>query len=129
MFLTTQDEVKICYEFYKGIEDIAVIDESIGANTALNFAVKEKVKTIILLSSGEDYRGIKTFESAKQVKVPVLLIVGKKDLYSYESSEKINRLINYKKQLKIYDVKEHGTQLFEVSAAEKIILEWLKENL
>ena len=109
-----------------GIGDkIAIIGASIGANTALNFAAQDdSIKTIILLSPGLDYRGVKTEESILKFKDPVLIIVSDGDSYAAESSRKLNSL-SKNSTLKIYNGSEHGTSMIGKTDIDKVMVEWL----
>ncbi len=114
----------------KKIGSIAIIGESIGANAALNYAVSDQsVKTIVLLSPGLDYRGIKTENSMSEYgERPILIIAADKDVYSAESSRKLDMLAFGKKELLIYEGSEHGVPMFDEKAELKdLIIDWLKK--
>ena len=109
--------------------DIVIIGASIGANVALNYAVKDNsIKTIILLSPGLSYRGVKTEETIKLFKHPILIVAAEGDTYSADSSRALNSL-SKNSVLKIYQGLEHGTSLFGKTDIDKIIIDWLKDNL
>ena len=109
--------------------NVAIIGASIGANIALNYAVKDdSVKAIILISPGLDYRGVKTEETIKQFKNPILIIASQDDSYSADSSKTLNSL-NKNSELKIYDGSLHGTDLFGKSDVEKVMIEWLNGKM
>ena len=114
------------------INSVAIIGESIGANTALNYAsTDQSIKTIVLLSPGLDYRGIKTENSISEYgERPILIVSAEDDSYSAESSRKLEMLAIGEKKLKIYEGSEHGTVLFDAEPALKnLIIDWLKEKL
>ncbi len=111
----------------KGISSFSIIGASIGANTALNYAVTDsEVKTVILLSPGLNYRGIKTEENIKNFKNPILIIVSEEDAGSFESSKKLHELATGTKELKIYQNAGHGTNMFVKEDLAGTVIEWLK---
>ncbi len=113
----------------KGINQIAIIGASIGANTALNYAVTDSdIKTVVLLSPGLEYHGVKTSDSIKKLKVPVLIVVSQEDSYAYQSSVELNNKAISKKELKVYNNKGHGTNMFSGTDLNKVILDWLASN-
>lgn len=116
----------------KGINSIAIIGESIGANTALNYAVTDaSIKTLVLLSPGLEYRGIKIENSISEYgERPILIVAAEDDSYSAESSRKLEMLAIGEKKLQMYEGSEHGIALFDVEKDLKdLILNWLKEKL
>ena len=109
--------------------NVAIIGASIGANVALNYAVQDNsIKTIILLSPGLSYRDVKTEETIKLFKNPILIVAAEGDAYSADSSKVLNSL-SKNSVLKIYKGSEHGTRLFGKTDIDKIIIDWLKDNL
>ena len=125
-------DVKVANDYLikQGLNNnVAIIGASIGANIALNYAANySKVKTIILLSPGLDFRGVKTKDSIKQFKNPVLIVAAEDDSYSADSSKTLNSS-SKNSTLKIYNGSEHGTQLLMKTDVDKLIADWLKENL
>lgn len=114
----------------KKITNIAIIGESIGANIALNYALTdEEIKTIILLSPGLDYRGIKTENSMSEYgERPVLIIAADGDAYSAESSRKLDMLSFGEKKLLVYEGSEHGVPMLDEKPELKdSIIDWLKK--
>jgi alpha-beta hydrolase superfamily lysophospholipase len=108
---------------------IFIVGASIGANTALNFAAEnQEIRGIVLLSPGIEYHGINVEDSILKNKVPVYIFAGKGDFYALESSQKIYAGLKSKKELKIFDGNSHGTDMFNGTEMEKLILNWLKEN-
>ncbi|MEK6973718.1 MAG: alpha/beta fold hydrolase [Nanoarchaeota archaeon] len=102
-----------------------IIGESVGANTALNYALKNKASKIVLLSPGLDYRGIKT--DASSLNTDILFVVSKDDAYSYESVQKLYRQSKGKKELKVYDSAGHGAQMFVEKDLSSFIVDWLNK--
>jgi len=131
-FNNIKKDVKAAKEFLasKGVTNFAIIGASIGANTALNYAVEDKsIRTIILLSPGLDYRGVKTDETIKQYDNSILIIASKEDSYSADSSEVLFSSAKGKKQIKIFQGLGHGTQMLVSQEAQTMILDWLRESL
>jgi len=109
-------------------KDVAVIGASIGANIALNFASDDSVKTVVLMSPGLEYKGVKSEESIENLDKPVLIIAAEGDTYAADSSRKLHSL-NSNAELKIYDGKEHGTGLFGKTDVDNVMIQWLKEHI
>jgi len=108
---------------YLGLNKVAVIGASIGANTALKVA--DEFSTSVLLSPGLNFRGI-DITNAKSSK-PSLIVASEDDKYSLDSSEEIkSNLPN--SELKIYKDKGHGTNMLDKETKE-LIFEWLDEKL
>lgn len=108
---------------------IAIIGASIGANAALNYGVEDNaVKTIILLSPGLDYRGVKTEDAMKQFYNPLLIVASEGDTYSADSSRALSSW-SKNSVLKIYEGSEHGTRLLGKTDVDKVMLDWIENNL
>lgn len=124
-------DVKAAHDFLKdkNTGKIAIIGASIGANLALNFAADNDVDvaTIILLSPGLDYRGVKTEEVIKRYNKPTLIVASEEDKYSFESSSKLNELAS-NSALRTYKNKGHGTNMLG-NELNGLIFTWLDENL
>ncbi len=142
-------DVAAAVAYLKGREEvdstrIVLIGGSIGANVALNHAARDaSVRSVVLLSPGLEYMGIKTKDAMKScVKRPVLLVASSPDT---ESVKCVEALVNVAKgsktvQSKIFDSKltmgpngqplmPHGTGLL---TAEKetipLVLQWLADT-
>lgn len=111
---------------------IGFIGASIGANLSLNLAAGQPgVKTLVLLSPGLDFEGIKT-EGPLQAygPRPVLLIASAEDKESADAVAALDKLALGKHTLKIYDGQGHGTRMLgRQNGIEELILDWLKETL
>lgn len=114
----------------KGIKKISLIGASIGANIALNFAEEDiDVKTVILLSLGLDYRGVKVDDNIKDYgNRPILIVASEDDDYSAMSSRTLIQSAVGKKELKMYTNAGHGTKMFLNTDLSDVIINWLKEN-
>ena len=98
--------------------EMALIGSSIGANLALNYGAKNNVSSVVLLSPGIDYRGIKIEEAASGFTKPLFMVASTDD--SNESVDAVNRIQEIiqtpQDQLKVitYDQGGHGVNLFIV---------------
>ncbi len=105
---------------------LAIIGASIGANIAYNYALQdEDVKTIVLLSPGLDYKGVKI--SPTKYKKPFFVIASKDDDYSTATAQEFQK--NTNANVKIYDDAGHGTNMFAKSDLAPAILNWLKSKV
>tara|TARA_Y100000310_G_scaffold78025_1_gene74653 strand:- start:1577 stop:2290 length:714 start_codon:yes stop_codon:yes gene_type:complete len=109
---------------------ISIIGASIGANVGLNFAAQDpRIRNLVLLSPGLDYRGIKTSESIKDYNRPLLIISGGLDTYSWESSNTLFDSSPSKIKLEPYETDLHGTELLKnTPEAKELIIKWIKIN-
>lgn len=125
-------DVKAAKKYFneKNINNIAIVGASIGANTALNYALNDKeIKTIVLLSPGENYKGIKVQNDLTKFFTPTLIVVAEGDEYSFKSGLKIMDSTNAKKSIKIYKGTDaHGTDMFKNTDLKPVILDWLNKN-
>ncbi|MEM5777602.1 MAG: alpha/beta fold hydrolase [Candidatus Aenigmatarchaeota archaeon] len=113
----------------KGIDEkkIGLIGASIGANTALNYAVTdEEIRFVVLLSPGLNYKGVSTEEAIKVYDRPIFIASSKEDEPSASSSQKLYELASGQKTLKMYENAGHGTWMFEKTNLEEELIEWLK---
>jgi len=126
-------DVKAAVEFLKeekriDTENIVIMGASIGGNVALNYAATdERVKGVVLLSAGLDYRGVKTEEAMREYgERPVLIVTSEEDKYAYQSAKKLYEIAKGTKELKIYKNAGHGTRIFDKEEGLKdLILTWL----
>lgn len=125
-------DVKAAKEFLesKGVNKISLVGASIGANIALNYAAEDiEIKTVILLSPGLDYRGVKVDDNAKDYgNRPILIVASEDDEYSATASKTLIEQAVGKKELKMYTNAGHGTRMFPNTDLDKVIIDWLKEN-
>ena len=110
-----------------GAKKVSIIGASIGANLALAYAVTDsEVRTIVMLSPGLDYRGVKATLAAQEMRRPFLIVVSKEDDYSYKSSVQIDRLSGSEEtKLDVFEGLGHGTEMFKDRKILRIIKEWL----
>lgn len=110
------------------VERVIVVGASIGANAALHFGVlSPSAAGLVLLSPGENFKGIDTFSAAQKNTVPFLVVSSVEDQYSNESSQRIFDLspLSDKKILSLENA-GHGTDMFLRDASlAKMVLDWL----
>jgi alpha-beta hydrolase superfamily lysophospholipase len=112
----------------QNISNVVIIGASIGANTALNYAVSDSdVKAAVLLSPGIDYHGVNVNASMKTVKVPLLIAASKEDSYAYNSSKTIANITGAK--FIGYDKAGHGTAMFSTTNLSQAIIDWLGQTV
>ena len=106
------------------VKRLAIIGASIGANTAYNYAVEDPdVKTVVLLSPGLEYRGVKL--SATKLGKPFLVVASKEDQYSAQSAQELAK--NNNANLITYENAGHGTNMFVKNDLAPKMLDWLNE--
>ncbi len=111
---------------------IVIVGSGLGANAGLVFAsLYERIKALILLSPGLNYRGLKTEEAIVEYnKRPLLMIVGKDDSYSLYSAKKLLSLAQGEKELKIYSNAGRGAKMLSRKPEiMKEIYNWLEKYL
>ncbi|MFH1182326.1 MAG: alpha/beta fold hydrolase, partial [Candidatus Woesearchaeota archaeon] len=114
---------------FLGNENISIIGASIGANIALNYAAQSgKVPSLVLLSPGLNYKDITTESAMRLYEGAVFLAAGEIDSYSADSASRLYDLASGKRELKIYNTGNHGTQLLKDQAIQDTILAWLAKN-
>jgi len=111
------------------VSRLAIIGASIGANTALNYGVTDPdVKTVVLLSPGLDFRGVKTEATIAQFKHPLLVVASEDDKYSADSSKELASKNPLAKPV-MYQNVGHGTNMFAQKELAPTILDWLNKNV
>ncbi len=111
------------------VKRLIVIGASIGANTALNYAVNDPdVQTVVLLSPGLEYKGVNTEGTINLFQKPLLIVASKDDKYSADSSEMLASK-NKNAKLVLYEAAGHGTSMFVQKELAPTILSWLKEKV
>jgi dienelactone hydrolase len=112
-------------------DKISIIGASIGANLALNYAdLDKKIRALVLLSPGLNYRGVKTKEAVKRYGArPVLLVASKDDRGSFNAIDELGKLAKGNKKLVKYKKAGHGTRMFGKESPDltNAIINWLKE--
>lgn len=114
----------------KGYDEFAIVGASIGANTAVNYAVNDSdVKTIVLLSPGLEFKGIVTNQTIRNFTKPIFIVASNEDTYSARSATILYESTQGKKEIKLLDNAGHGTRMFDGTDLDRLILNWLKDNL
>jgi len=112
-------------------KNIIVIGASIGSNTGIMLTeLISGISKVIMLSPGENYRGMQPAKVLESYKGESIIYAGKEDTYSYTSSVNLAEL-NKKCELKVCETKDHGTDIINNNAeAMNYLIEWLfKENI
>lgn len=100
-------------------EPLFIAGASIGANLALQYmAENNEISRTILLSPGINYKGIETLPLAQKIKPEKqVYVVAAKDDQNVEGADKqaqeIYDALNCKKELKIFEVGGHGTDILD----------------
>lgn len=113
---------------FLGAETILVVGASIGANSALNYGVLDSSASgLVLLSPGENYKGIDTNSASKKNSVPLFIVASAEDQYSNESSQRIfDSSPIADKKLHLLQNAGHGTDMLVRSPSlSKTLLDWL----
>jgi len=113
-------------------ERTAIVGASIGANLALVQAASEpRIRGVVLLSPGLEYRGIKTADPMQAYgQRPVLIVAAEGDSYAADSSRKLNDLAQGAHHLEMFTGNAHGTDLLSAQPELRwLILDWLEKML
>ena len=110
--------------------NLAILGESLGGNLALRYAVDDwAVQTVVMISPGLEYRGVKAEEALAALgKRPVLLMTSTGDAYSASSALALEDLAPAQCEVREYRGAAHGAALFDQSpsAIEQCLL-WLEQ--
>jgi len=102
---------------------VAILGASIGANTAFKYGSQQKIPNV-LFSPGLEYKGIdiNTVTST----APTLIVVGKRDTYSYDSSVELDtNNLHGNHELVVLDTDKHGTFLLDEPGVQDKVLAFL----
>jgi alpha-beta hydrolase superfamily lysophospholipase len=107
---------------------IGIVGASIGANLAAAFAApNDVVQALVLISPGEEYRGVTVtaaFEAYGQR--PSLLLAAENDTYAAKTARALHASSEGFCELREYAGTYHGTDLLDAHpAAMGLILDWL----
>lgn len=114
----------------KGYRKIAVVGASIGANAGLKQALQdERIDALVLLSAGEEYRGINILDLMPYYQKPVLFVASMDDKDAAVAATKLyNALDTDQKELKMYQTGGHGTELLETQdGLPAVMVTWLQK--
>lgn len=114
-----------------GAKKVSIIGVSIGANLALTYAVTDSdIKTVILLSPGLDFRGVRPESAVREMKRPILIVASEDDSYSYESAYQLKRTSGAEDtKLETYKDAGHGTEMFRKKEIFQLIIDWLEKHV
>jgi pimeloyl-ACP methyl ester carboxylesterase len=118
---------------FRGLDGkrITLVGASIGANTAALVGGEDnRVRAIVLLSPGLDFRGLKPLDAMKRFQRPAYILAGLDDGYSANSSRQLAESSGNTAKLELFEVAGHGTDMFNShpELASKIAL-WIKSVL
>lgn len=111
---------------------IGIIGASIGANAALRYAAEEPlVRLVVLLSPGQNYRGVTTEPAMRDYGArPLLLLGSEEDLSSAPAVHRLAAVAQGATTTKLYPGRAHGTDLLgSGSPASEEILAFLRAHL
>ncbi len=111
--------------------NLSLIGSSIGANLALNYAAKNNVSSLILLSPGLNYKGITTEEASAGFSKPIFMAASSDDPNeSVDAARRISEIITTPEtnlNIVTYDDAGHGINMFtKHPELQDQIIEWLK---
>ena len=97
------------------IENQFLIGASIGANIALQFlSMNPNIKAVVLLSPGENYRGIKIKDYLnKKLEDKIMVIIGKNDIQSFNSLDEFKN-ITPSSTILVINTNAHGTDILKL---------------
>ena len=124
-------DVKAAKDFLaeEGVTKVGIVGASIGANVALQYAVTDPaVAALVLLSPGENYRGVTTEDVMPRYNNPVYLLAAEDDRDSAIAAKRLEELAHIS-LLQVYPRGGHGTRLFATTRAERSVIEWLNHYL
>lgn len=130
-------DLELVWKYLAGRQDIdgtriAATGASIGANMALVLAAAEPtIKTLVLLSPGENYLGVTTSDRIVEYgDRSMLLVASQEDTVAADSSENLINLAQGNAELIMYDGAGHGTDMFDAEP-ELVgeLLDWFDEYL
>ena len=113
-------------------DQIAIVGASIGSSAALLYAQRNPtVSPLVLLSPGENYRGLNVMAAASQIKGRnVLIVTGTEDKYSRESSQKlVQAMRNGGSNVDLQEIgtSNHGTTML-IEQTVRQIASWLETH-
>ncbi len=132
-WLDLEKDVKAAVKFMKNMgayPRIGLVGASIGANHALRYAITdEDVESLVLLSPGEDFRGVSSVGLATYSN-PVLLVAAYDDEYSATTVTQIYNELAGEKEIEMYDEAGHGTNMFKTQPElYKTITDWFDSTM
>jgi alpha-beta hydrolase superfamily lysophospholipase len=126
-FRAMENDVFAAKKYLKeqNIKKIYIIGASIGANTAINYAAKNKdIEGVVALSPSFNYKGISTRETILNFNRPLMIMVSKGDSQSLNDSMIMSQLTTV--DLVVLTSSTHGTDMQD-NITESKIIEWLNK--
>ena len=110
---------------------MALIGSSIGANLVLNYAAKNNVSSVVLISPGLDYQGITTEDAAGGFSKPIFMVASSDDPNeSVGATRRLSEIVTTPEtdlNMIIYDDAGHGiNMLTKHPELQDQIVEWLR---
>ncbi|MBK8190900.1 MAG: alpha/beta fold hydrolase [Vampirovibrionales bacterium] len=111
---------------------VAIIGASIGANAAVLGASGDnaRVRAVVTLSAGLDYKGLKTTQAMYAFKNAILMIASQDDPQAFDDTNMLYRLASGHKELLLFRNIGHGTDMLRFyPQLMKPIADWLVREL
>ncbi len=114
---------------------IAIVGASIGANLAINYSITDpRVRTVVLLSPGLNYRGIDSMFAAEHYGTRAIMIVASEsDQPAGRDAETLYEAVKKhasQPKLKMYPGSLHGANLMNgANGLDRIIFAWFGNHL
>ncbi|HJN77576.1 MAG TPA: alpha/beta fold hydrolase [Myxococcota bacterium] len=118
----------VAYLRAQGVDDIAIVGASIGANLALNVAAEDEgITNVVLLSPGMEYKGVELAQALGEYgERPLLCVVSQDDRYSAKTGLFVEAQARGYHKLEIYETAGHGTRMLnKAPALEPLLVSWL----
>lgn len=98
----------------QGVQRVALVGASIGANLALRVAADDPaIASVVLLSPGLDYKGLTTRDALQRYGArPILIVASSEDVYAATSARTLDSLATGEHRLEMYENAGHGTKMF-----------------
>lgn len=139
-YLAMLSDISAAHEFLDSRKEVdgdrvAVVGASIGANLGIMYAAGDRrVRTVVGLSPGLDYRGLKPIDYLEGYGQRALyLVVSKQDAYSFQSCQAIKQAAREADpiSLRAFEGTAHGTDLLAAHQGldMTIITGWLYNHL
>jgi dienelactone hydrolase len=121
----------------KGVDGdrVGIIGASIGANLGIMYCAGDRrVRTVVALSPGLDYKGLKPLDYMQAVdKRPLYLIAAEDDSVSVEAAEQLCQAgtVDGPKSVRLFDGKDHGSDILRANPGldMTIVTGWLLNYL
>lgn len=104
-------DVEAAHNYLKlrGVNAVAIVGASVGANLAVKYAMWKGMDNLVLLSPGFEYRGIDITDDIADYTGRAMVLAGRDDKYSYTAGKVFQRELNA--SLVTVQGASHGTQM------------------